>query len=112
MQGGDIDQSAQNEIQCRTAWAKTFEEATTFFKEYSPFEFVYDPTLTVGKIDCAKETVKMPFEVKPIGTAGLKVIYDLPLFAFDSELLCLLFVVCVGAPLRGYELAAHDIAGK
>jgi hypothetical protein len=67
----------QDDIRWRAAWVKTLEEAAAFFKEHPPFELIYDPALTQGRIDYAKETVEMSFQAKLIGTTGLKIIHDL-----------------------------------
>ncbi|MDR2143975.1 MAG: leucine-rich repeat domain-containing protein [Treponema sp.] len=77
IQGGNIGQNVRNDIQARAGWNKTLQEATAFFKEHPPFELVYDPTLTQGKIDYTKETVDMSFSAMLIGTTGFKIIYDL-----------------------------------
>ncbi|MDR3114399.1 MAG: hypothetical protein LBU25_02650 [Treponema sp.] len=42
-----------------------------------PFEFLYDPALTIGRIDYTKETAEISFKAKILGTAGLKIIYNL-----------------------------------
>ena len=77
IQGGNIGQNVRNDIQRRAAWVKTLEEAAAFFKEHPPYEIVYDPALTTGKTDYAKETVEMFFKAYLIGTRGLKIIHDL-----------------------------------
>ncbi|MDR2052621.1 MAG: leucine-rich repeat domain-containing protein [Treponema sp.] len=75
--GGNIGQNVRNDIQARSAWNKTFQEAAAFFKERPPLELIYDPALAQGKIDYTRETAEMSFEAKLIGTTGLKIIYDL-----------------------------------
>jgi hypothetical protein len=67
----------RNDIQARAAWVKTLNEAAAFFKVHPPYEIVYDPKLTQGKVDYAKETVAMSFEATIIGTTGFKIIRDL-----------------------------------
>jgi hypothetical protein len=52
-------------------------EAAAFFKSHLPCEIVYDPALTQGKIDHARETVPMSFQLKIIATSGMKIIADL-----------------------------------
>jgi TolB-like protein len=74
---GNIGQNVRNDIQARNTWNRTLQEAAAFFKEHPPFELVYDPALTQGKVDYDKETAEMSFEAKLIGTTGLKIIYDL-----------------------------------
>ncbi|MDR1374989.1 MAG: leucine-rich repeat domain-containing protein, partial [Treponema sp.] len=75
--GGNIGENVRNDIQRRAAWNKTFQEAAAFFREHPPFELIYDPALTTGRIDYDKETAEMSFRALLIGTTGLKVIYDL-----------------------------------
>jgi hypothetical protein len=75
--GDNIGAKVRNEIQVRAAWNNTFQEAASFFKEHPPFELVYDPVLTPGKINFNKETVEVSFRMKLIGATGLKIIYDL-----------------------------------
>ncbi|MDR3191962.1 MAG: leucine-rich repeat domain-containing protein [Treponema sp.] len=77
IQGGNIGQNVRNDIQWRASWVKVLNEATTFFKEHPPYEILYDPTLTQGRIDYDRETVNMLFEAKLIGTSGFNVIRDL-----------------------------------
>jgi hypothetical protein len=74
---GNLGQNVRNDIQWRNTWVKTLNEAAAFFKEHPPFEIVYDPALTQGKIDYTKETAEVSFEAKIISTAGLKIIDDL-----------------------------------
>jgi TolB-like protein len=80
IQGGNfsnIRQHIQNDNQWRAAWIKTLDEAAAFFKQHPPFELIYDPALTAGKINYTAETIDMSFNTKLISTAGFKVIYDL-----------------------------------
>jgi TolB-like protein len=77
IQGGNIGQNVRNDIQRRAAWVKTLDEAAAFFKQHPPYEIVYDPTLTQGNINYARETAEMSFKVKLINTTGFKIIYDL-----------------------------------
>jgi hypothetical protein len=77
IQGGNIGQNVRNDIQHRAAWVKTLDEAAAFFRNHPPFELLYDPALTTGKIDYAKETAEISFEAKLISTTGFKIIYDL-----------------------------------
>ncbi|MDR0683777.1 MAG: leucine-rich repeat domain-containing protein [Spirochaetaceae bacterium] len=74
---GNIGQDVRNDIQRRAAWNKTLNEAAAFFKAHPPFEIIYDPKLTQGKIDYAKETAEMSFDAKIISATGFKIIYDL-----------------------------------
>jgi TolB-like protein len=77
IQGGNIGQNVRNDIQRRAAWVKTLDEAAAFFKDHPPFELIYDPALTTGTIDYARETAEMSFKAKLISTTGMKIIYDL-----------------------------------
>jgi TolB-like protein len=77
IQGGNIGQNVRNDIQRRAAWVKTLDEAAAFFKNHPPYEIIYDPALTPGEIDYNRGTVEMSFQAVIIGTAGLKVTYDL-----------------------------------
>ncbi|MDR1143334.1 MAG: leucine-rich repeat domain-containing protein [Spirochaetaceae bacterium] len=77
IQGGNIGQDIRNDIQRRAAWVKVLEEASVFFKDHPPYEFIYDPALTAGRITYAGETAEISFEAKLIGTTGFRVIYDL-----------------------------------
>jgi hypothetical protein len=74
---GNIGQNVRNDIQARAAWVKTLNEAAAFFKAHPPYEIVYDPALTQGKVDYAKETVDMSFNVIITGATGFKIIRDL-----------------------------------
>jgi hypothetical protein len=76
---GNIGQNVRNDIQRRAAWKKTLDEAAAFFKNHLPYEIIYDPALTQGKVDYDKGTVAMSFNVKIISAAGLKIIDDLRL---------------------------------
>jgi hypothetical protein len=64
-------------INTLNTWTKTLNEAVTFFKTHPPYEIIYDPALTQGKIDYANETVPISFRLKIVGTTGLKIIRDL-----------------------------------
>jgi TolB-like protein len=75
--GGNIGQNVRNDIQRRAAWLRTLREAAAFFKEHPPFELIYDPALTTGKIDYDKETAEISFQAKLISTTGFKIIQDL-----------------------------------
>jgi hypothetical protein len=77
IQGGNIGQNVRNDIQWRAAWVKTLDEAAAFFKQHPPYKILYDPTLTQGSINYARETVDISFNAKIIGTIGFKIIYDL-----------------------------------
>jgi hypothetical protein len=74
---GGIGQDVRNDIQRRAAWKKTLDEAAAFFKEHPPFEIIYNPALTMGKIDYAKETAEMSFWALLISDTRFKIIYDL-----------------------------------
>jgi hypothetical protein len=65
--GGNIGQNVRNDIERRKAWLKIIEEANSYFADHPPFEIVYHPVLTQGKIDYSKETVDMSFwaELRP-----------------------------------------------
>jgi hypothetical protein len=85
---GNIGQNVRNEIErykaeqqanneWRDTWAKTMNEAAAFFKEHPPYEILYDPALTQGNINYAKETVDISFIAVIAATAGFKIIRDL-----------------------------------
>jgi hypothetical protein len=75
--GGNIGENIRSEIERRNAWKKTIDEAAAFFKEHLPFEIIYNPALTQGRIDFAKETVELSFDALLISTTGFKIISDL-----------------------------------
>jgi hypothetical protein len=72
---GNIGENVRNDIQHRKEWQKLLSEAEDYFSKHIPWEIVYDPTLTQGKVDYAKETVNLSFnlEVKPT-TDGVKTV--------------------------------------
>jgi hypothetical protein len=78
IQSGNLGENVRNDIQRRNAWLKILQEAATFFKNHPPFELLYNPTLTWGKVDYSKETVDISFEAGLFSTeAGFKVLSDL-----------------------------------
>jgi hypothetical protein len=64
---GNIGMGVRNDIQRRKEWQKIIAEADGYFSKHLPWEIVYDPKLTQGKIDYTNETVSLSFnlEVKP-----------------------------------------------
>jgi hypothetical protein len=64
---GNIGTDVRNDIQRRKEWQKIITEAEDYFSRHLPWEIVYDPALTQGKVDYANETVSLSFnlEVKP-----------------------------------------------
>jgi hypothetical protein len=71
---GNIGVNVRNDIQRRKEWQKILTEAENYFSKHLPWEIIYDPALTQGKVDCAEETVDLSFnlEVKP--TDGFKTV--------------------------------------
>jgi hypothetical protein len=74
VKSGNIGQNVRNEIQWRNEWKKVLDEANAYFKAHPPFEVVYEPSLTQGKIDYEKETVTLSFMLALYPTDGFKVI--------------------------------------
>jgi hypothetical protein len=68
--GNNIGQNVRSDIQRREAWLKVMNEAATFFKDHKPYEIVYDPTLTEGKVDYQKKTVELSFNAALWPTAA------------------------------------------
>jgi hypothetical protein len=71
---GNIGENVRNDIQRRNEWKKLIEEAETFFKTHLPYEIVYNPVLSQGKIDYQKETVDLSFTVQVKPTDKFKVV--------------------------------------
>jgi hypothetical protein len=61
IQSGSLGENIRNDIQNRNAWLKVLQEAAAFFKEHPPFEILYSPTLTWGKVDYNKGTADISF---------------------------------------------------
>jgi hypothetical protein len=74
---GNIGADVRNDIQRRKEWLKILEEAENYFKDHLPWEIVYDPTLTQGKVDYSRETVDLSFNVKVRPTDGWKIVQNL-----------------------------------
>jgi hypothetical protein len=72
--GGNIGANVRNDIQRRNEWLKILDEADNFFKEHLPWEIIYYPTLTQGRVDYAKETVDISFRTEVRPTEGFKTI--------------------------------------
>jgi len=78
IQSGNLGENVRNDIQQRNAWLKVLQEADKFYKAHPPYEILYNPALTQGKIDYSKETVDISFEVGLFSTeAGFRVLTDL-----------------------------------
>ena len=78
IQSGNLGENVRNDIQHRNAWLKILQEAAMFFKNHPPFEILYSPTLTWGKVDYSKETVDISFEAGLFALeTGFKVLNDL-----------------------------------
>jgi hypothetical protein len=71
---GNIGADVRNDIQRRKEWQKLLTETEDYFSKHLPWEIVYDPSLTQGRINYEKETADLSFnlEVKP--TDGFKTI--------------------------------------
>jgi len=74
---GNIGVNVRNDIQHRKEWQNILTEANKYFKKHPPFEIVYNPTLTQGKVDYVKELVDLSFllEIRP--TLGFKILKNL-----------------------------------
>jgi hypothetical protein len=68
--GNNIGQNLRSDIQRREAWLKVMKEAAAFFKAHKPYEIVYDPTLTEGKVDYQKKTIELSFQLALWPTAA------------------------------------------
>jgi hypothetical protein len=75
--GGSIGQKARGAIQQREAWLKVMEEAAAFFKDHKPYEIVYDPTLTEGKVNYQSKTLQLSFDVALWPTAAFEVLNNI-----------------------------------
>jgi hypothetical protein len=74
---GNIGTDVRNNIQRRKEWLKILEEAEFFFKEHLPWEIIYNPTLSQGKVDYSHETVDMSFMIEVRPTDGWKIVQNL-----------------------------------
>jgi hypothetical protein len=74
---GNIGTDVRNDIQRRKEWLNILEEAENYFKNHQPWEIVYDPTLTQGKIDYSRETVDIFFNVEVRPTDDWKIVQTL-----------------------------------
>ncbi|MDR1129034.1 MAG: DUF1566 domain-containing protein [Treponema sp.] len=72
--GGNIGQNVRNDIEQRREWLKVLTECAAFFKTHLPWEIVYDPALTEGKVDYQKETAELSFEAVLRPTDGFNVL--------------------------------------
>jgi hypothetical protein len=77
MKTGNIGENVRNEIAQRNAWLARLTECAQYFKEHLPYELVYDPTLTQGKVDFLKETVELSFKIASKPTDGFKVVQNI-----------------------------------
>jgi hypothetical protein len=71
---GNIGENVRNDIQRRNEWLKVLTECEVFFKGHLPYEIIYNPDITQGRIDYTKETVDLSFEIESRPTSGYKVI--------------------------------------
>lgn len=74
---GNIGEAVRNDIQWRREWAARLAEAEDFFSSHLPFEIVYNPNLTQGRIDFQRETVDLSTTVQIRPTDGFKVLETL-----------------------------------
>jgi hypothetical protein len=74
---GNIGVDVRNDIQRRKEWIKILEEAENYFKDHLPWEIVYYPTLTQGRVDYSRETVDMSFNIEVRPTDGWKIVQSL-----------------------------------
>jgi hypothetical protein len=75
--GGSIGQNVRNDIERRTEWLKVLNECAAFIKTHLPYEIVYDPSLTEGKVDYQKKTVELSFDAVLVPTDGFNVLSTL-----------------------------------
>jgi hypothetical protein len=71
---GNIGENVRNDIQRRKEWQKLLTEAEDYFSKHLPWEIVYDPILTQGKVDYAEETVDLSFDLEVKPTDGFKTV--------------------------------------
>jgi hypothetical protein len=71
---GNIGENVRSDIQRRKEWQKLLTEAEDYFSKHLPWEIVYNPTLTQGKVDYARETVDLSFSLAIRPTDGFKTI--------------------------------------
>lgn len=74
---GNIGENVRNDIQRRKEWLALLEEAENYFKDHLPWEIVYNPALTQGKVDYNRETVELSFNIEVRPTDGWKVVQNL-----------------------------------
>jgi hypothetical protein len=74
---GNIGVDVRNDIQRRKEWEKILNEAEDFFGKHLPFEIVYDPTLTQGKVDYSKETVDLSFNMNMNPTDDFRIVQSI-----------------------------------
>jgi|GEM_PF-1980268 len=56
---GNLGEDVRNEIRWRNEWLRILNEAEEFFNANLPFELVYSPSLTRGRIDFNRGTVEL-----------------------------------------------------
>jgi hypothetical protein len=71
---GNIGENVRNDIQRRNEWLKILAEAENYFSKHLPYEIVYDPALSQGNTNYAKETVDLSFRIEVRPTEGFKTI--------------------------------------
>jgi hypothetical protein len=74
---GNIGENVRNDIQRRNEWKKILDEAEQFFRQHPPFEIIYDPSLTQGRVDYEKETVDLSFALQIRQTDGFKILENI-----------------------------------
>jgi TolB-like protein len=74
---GNIGENVRNDIQRRNQWLKILTECEVFFKEHLPYEIIYNPDITQGRIDYAKETVDLSFQMELRPTDSFKVVQNI-----------------------------------
>ncbi|MDR1286129.1 MAG: hypothetical protein LBK08_00830 [Treponema sp.] len=74
---GNIGADVRNDIQRRREWQKLLTEAEDYFSKHIPWEIVYYPTLTQGRVDYSRETVDMSFIIEVRPTDGWKIVQNL-----------------------------------
>jgi TolB-like protein len=74
---GNIGENVRNDIQRRNAWLKILTECEVFFKNYLPYEILYNSDITQGKIDYVKETVDLSFRIESRPTTSYKIIENI-----------------------------------
>jgi hypothetical protein len=56
---GNIGENVRNDIQWRNEWIRILQEAEDFYKQNPPYQIVYDPTVTQGRVNYNNSTVEL-----------------------------------------------------